>query len=153
MPPSQTLVDIIPTTTGQSSQYQMPAQGMPPSHPSVGTPTSTEPSQYQIPTQGMPPSHPSADRTATYVNPESSSQPHSSAVNTSREAPQIPSAPPSAASPQSKLAQLQFDFTAANPWELSVRKEDIVDVLLEDGEWIKVRHLGKEGFVPRAFLH
>jgi len=66
--------------------------------------------------------------------------------------PLVPSAPPSSISTV-KYAQVQFDFVKIQPFEISVQKDEVVEVLLDDGEWIKIRSRGSEGFVPRSFLY
>ncbi|XP_062973150.1 epidermal growth factor receptor kinase substrate 8-like protein 2 [Elgaria multicarinata webbii] len=56
--------------------------------------------------------------------------------------------------PQSKrYAKIQYDFTARNATELSVQKEEILEVLEDNKQWWKLRNRsGQAGYVPYNIL-
>ncbi|KAG8438040.1 hypothetical protein GDO86_008648 [Hymenochirus boettgeri] len=54
---------------------------------------------------------------------------------------------------QPKFAKICYDFTARNSTELSVLKDEILEVLEDNKQWWKLRNrIGQEGFVPYNIL-
>ncbi|KAE8607209.1 hypothetical protein XENTR_v10011081 [Xenopus tropicalis] len=59
---------------------------------------------------------------------------------------------PVPAQPQ-KLAKIRYDFTARNANELSVLKDEVLEVLEDNKQWWKLRNrIGQEGYVPYNIL-
>uniref|UniRef100_A0A6I8NUH3 EGFR pathway substrate 8, signaling adaptor n=1 Tax=Ornithorhynchus anatinus TaxID=9258 RepID=A0A6I8NUH3_ORNAN len=55
--------------------------------------------------------------------------------------------------PQRRLARSKYDFTARNSSELSVMKDDVLEILDDRKQWWKVRGTGGDcGFVPNNIL-
>lgn len=55
--------------------------------------------------------------------------------------------------PRACFAQAQFDFSAQDPSQLSLRRGDIVEVVeCEDPHWWRGRAGGRLGFFPRSYV-
>eukprot|EP01128_Nolandella_sp_AFSM9_P000663 TRINITY_DN10804_c0_g1_i2.p1 TRINITY_DN10804_c0_g1~~TRINITY_DN10804_c0_g1_i2.p1 ORF type:complete len:254 (-),score=40.91 TRINITY_DN10804_c0_g1_i2:224-985(-) len=89
--------------------------------------------------------------------------PHNSATNppqsstggyppNSSPTPSRPPLPPPSIRTSTNMKTAMFDFDAQQDWELRLVKGDVVEVLETDGEWLKGRCRGREGFFPKAFV-
>ncbi|KAM4721542.1 epidermal growth factor receptor kinase substrate 8-like protein 2 [Rhinophrynus dorsalis] len=95
------------------------------------------------------PHHPNGNpyRANSFKQPTSEKQEQNTSPKNSRnyEAP-LPAQP-------QKSAKIRYDFTARNANELSVLKDEILEVLEDNKQWWKLRNrIGQEGYVPYNIL-
>ncbi|KAM3918803.1 epidermal growth factor receptor kinase substrate 8-like protein 2 isoform 2-T2 [Leptodactylus fuscus] len=100
-------------------------------------------------TQNLSPPNGNPYRTPSFkqqtLSPEMKPEYKSSPKNISYDAP-VPAQP-------QKCAKIRYDFTARNATELSVLKDEVLEILEDNKQWWKLRNrIGQEGYVPYNIL-
>ncbi|XP_018411553.1 PREDICTED: epidermal growth factor receptor kinase substrate 8-like protein 2 isoform X2 [Nanorana parkeri] len=97
------------------------------------------------PPNGNPYRTPSFRQQSLPVQPEIKPEYNPGPILTSYEAP-LPAQP-------QKCAKIRYDFTARNANELSVMKDEVLEILEDNKQWWKLRNsIGQEGYVPYNIL-
>ncbi|XP_072277768.1 epidermal growth factor receptor kinase substrate 8-like protein 2 isoform X2 [Pyxicephalus adspersus] len=97
------------------------------------------------PPNGNPYRTPSFRQQPSPGQPEIKSEYNTGPKNSSYEAP-LPAQP-------QKCAKIRYDFTARNANELSVMKDEVLEILEDNKQWWKLRNrYGQEGYVPYNLL-
>ncbi|XP_075043928.1 epidermal growth factor receptor kinase substrate 8-like protein 2 isoform X2 [Mixophyes fleayi] len=104
---------------------------------------------HQPQQEELPPPNGNPYRTPSFKQqgplPELKPEYSTSPILTSYEAP-VPAQP-------QKCAKIRYDFTARNANELSVLKDEVLEVLEDNKQWWKLRNrIGQEGYVPYNIL-